>query len=161
MLGALLALVLAVDPYDSPLPSYLRPDPSLQLQATAAPSLQLPSSQELERAQQRADALDGGDRRKWSLTNTLLEAGMGAAVLGDYIQTRKITHNGRELNPIMGKSGQRMSPNLYFPLAMAAHAGTMYALPEPYRTWAQAGTLALQSANVGRNLGLGWTFKWY
>lgn len=95
----------------------------------------------------------------WSDANTAMEAAFGAAMLGDYLQTRKITRAGREVNPIIGPRGNRVPPELYFPATMGLHYLAMRALPPKWRGPAQALSLGLEGGVVGRNYGLGWNFK--
>ena len=100
------------------------------------------------------------DVERWTSGDTALQAVFGLALLGDYLQTRKIVRDADEMNPIIGLTGQRVPPAVYFPAVMALHTAAMYALPKRYRTIAQGLSIGAQAGVVGRNLVLGYGFKW-
>jgi hypothetical protein len=144
--GLLLGLLLVASPPDLAL--HLAPlDPELRAQVLQQPS-QSP----------QAPAYNP-DPNAWTGTDTALESLFGAAMLGDYLQTRRIQRAGREVNPIMGARGQRVPPELYFPATMGLHYLTMKALPASWRHAAQGLSLGFEGGVVGRNLGLGWGFR--
>lgn len=99
------------------------------------------------------------DDRAWTGRDTALEALFGLSMLGDYLQTRKITRHADEINPIMGLRGNRVPPEVYFPVMMGLHYGAMRLLPNPWRNVAQGLGIAFESGVVGRNLGLGYGFR--
>jgi hypothetical protein len=100
------------------------------------------------------------DRWRWNSTDTGLQAAFGLTMLGDYLQTRKITRAGKEINPIIGSRGQNVPPSVYFPATMALHTAAMRALPRPYRNIAQGLSIGFEGGVVGRNAKLGWGFQW-
>lgn len=51
-----------------------------------------------------------------------------AAITVDWAQTRTYTPRCIETNPIIGRCGQRIPPDVYFPLAAAANLATGMAL---------------------------------
>ncbi len=139
------------------LPSDVENDPRLQPGYQQPTEETTPADPEL-----RARALQlqppKTDNWSWNREDTAMEGLFGLSMLGDYLQTRDITKAGREMNPIMGPRGNRVSPNLYFPATMALHALAMRALPRPWRHAAQGLSLGFEGGVVGRNLGLGWGF---
>jgi hypothetical protein len=95
----------------------------------------------------------------WTKGDTAAEVAFGLTMLGDYLQTRQITRSGREANPVMGSRGERVSPSLYFPVALALHALVARELPQPYRGIFQVVSIGVEIGVVGRNLHLGWTVR--
>lgn len=96
-----------------------------------------------------------GPRR--SSTDSALEGGVAATFAADYVQTRAITRNSFEENPIMGRSGDRLPPEAYFPVAMGIHTAAMIALPPKYRRAVQLMTIGFESLTVANNWRIGYT----
>ncbi len=80
----------------------------------------------------------------WTHQDTLLEAGALAVTAKDWQQTIWITEGCREQNPIMGKCGEQMAPNTYFPLVGLLHVGIALLLPPRARTVFQAVTMGVE-----------------
>lgn len=94
---------------------------------------------------------------KWTTTDSALEGGVAATFAADYVQTRAITRNSFEENPIMGRSGERIPPEVYFPVAMGIHAAAMIALPPKYRRAAQLMSIGFETMTVANNWRIGYT----
>lgn len=68
-------------------------------------------------------------------------------LIADWHQTTKIVEECRELNPIIGECGERVSPDLYFLTTIAAHLAVGVLLPEHWRdVW--FGTIAGAEASI-------------
>lgn len=107
---------------------------------------------------------------RFNTTDKVLQGSVAATLALDYVQTRKITLDGRESNPIIGKCGSSVraeahtcsgyvSPELYFLGVFALHTSVMYALPRPWRNAAQGLTLGVQSKAIIRNYQAGYNFS--
>ena len=140
MIPLLLALALMAD----------TPDLSYEPPASGA------RAEAIRRSEEKPEE---SDPKAWKAEDTALQALFGLAMLGDYLQTRRITREGREVNPIIGKRGQRVPPELYFPLTFGLHTGAMYLLPKPWRNIAQGLSVGFEGGVVGRNAALGYGFK--
>lgn len=101
--------------------------------------------------------LSGGDA--WTDRDTAAEMVFGLAMVGDYLQTRQIARQGLEMNPIMGRRGERVKPEIYFPATLILHVATAWALPRPYRNVFQALSITVETGFVGYNLRLGWSIR--
>ncbi len=88
-----------------------------------------------------------------------LQLGVTATLLADWHQTRRITANCLEANPIMGRCGEKLSPDIYFPVAIVAHATLARLLPRPYGRILQGLTIGKQLHTVGRNWSYGYTIQ--
>lgn len=93
---------------------------------------------------------------KWEWQDTALESAYAATLAVDYVQTVQITRDGREVNPIMGRSGEKVPPAVYFPVAFAAHAAAMYFLPRDYRRVVQGMSVGISFLNISRNYSVGY-----
>lgn len=75
-----------------------------------------------------------------------------ASLAADYYQTRHITAACQEVNPIIGKCGQGMPPEMYFTLSAGLHTATVWALPQgSWRLLAQLSLLLVEGAVVYHN----------
>lgn len=104
-----------------------------------------------------------GGSRSWTTADTAWQGAVTASLAADYSQTRTALDAGYdEKNPIMGPSGDRIAPEVYFPACAAAAAGAAVALPRPWRRALQVAVLAVQvhtiAGNVHAGAGFGWTF---
>lgn len=157
---ALLALAMAAPLDFYPTPDYYLDAPRELRQPNFAPADLNPSEVPAVAALPApAKAEPKDDDRAWTARDTVLEALFGLSMLGDYLQTRKITRHADEINPIMGLRGNRVPPELYFPAMMGLHYGTMRLLPSPWRNIAQGLGIAFEGGVVGRNLKLGYGFR--
>ena len=98
-----------------------------------------------------APAPEKRDGMDWTSTDTALQAGVGLSMLLDYLQTRQIVRDGHEANPIIGKHGERVRPEIYFPAAFLASALAAKMLPPEWRNALQGGLIGMQGATVARN----------
>ncbi len=74
-----------------------------------------------------------------------------ALIAADWYQTRDIVARCREQNFLLGECGERISPNVYFPLALALNAAIALMLPPGWdEVWLGAVTGA-QAATVWSN----------
>lgn len=87
----------------------------------------------------------------WSKKDTALELGFAGATALDWHQTETIVYNCNETNPIIGQCGQNMSPDLFMPLAIAAHALVAIALPPKWRTIWQSLGIGAEVSTVWEN----------
>jgi len=88
------------------------------------------------------------------------EVAFGAALAADYVQTRQITRDGYEGNPLIGRWGERTSPEAYFAAAALLHAGVAILLPRPWRQVWQGGWCVVEGVAVWNNYVDGYTFDW-
>ncbi|MDB4954269.1 MAG: hypothetical protein JWO36_1838 [Myxococcales bacterium] len=65
----------------------------------------------------------------WTHKDTVLETAFIAVTAIDWEQTETITHNCGELNPAIGRCGDVIPVNLYFPVVIAAHIAIAAVLP--------------------------------
>jgi hypothetical protein len=79
----------------------------------------------------------------WRKQDTALElAFAGTAV---------ITSDCAERNPMIGHCGDTVPPNIYFPLAIVAHAAIAACLPHAWRTVFQAFSVGLEAGTIFSN----------
>ncbi len=157
--AALLAAAIASTSVADNVPELLRrpawqEEPDLAVHPADAQAQPSPRAAALRR---RADPED--DPRAWTGTDTALEAAVGLSLLGDYLQTRRITRDGRESNPVIGRRGGRVPPEVYFPAVLGLHALAARALPRPWRTLTQGALLGMQGAAIHHNLQAGYGFR--
>lgn len=96
---------------------------------------------------------------EWKAVDTSLEVSYVALSGADYLQTRQIARDGREMNPIMGKHGDRVDVGVYFAVTTLAHVALARVLPRPYRTIAQVIGIGVQAGTVVRNYNAGYMFR--
>lgn len=84
----------------------------------------------------------------WSAGNLAMEGTYVASMAVDWDQTVGITRHCVEVNPIIGRCGQRVPPWVYFPLAVFLHVGVAGALRGEYRTAFQGTTLGIELATI-------------
>lgn len=88
----------------------------------------------------------------WTAANTAMELGFVAEVAIDAYQTsQSILPACAELNPIVGRCGERVPLAVYVPVGIALHAAVAWALPPRLRNIFQIGSLGLEGAVVGLN----------
>ena len=96
---------------------------------------------------------------EWTAGDTALQVTYAATLGADYLQTRQGIKGGWEQNPIMGHHGERVPPEVYFPVAFAVHTTLMVLTPKPYRGVVQGISIGVSSMNVARNWQAGWAVK--
>lgn len=107
-----------------------------------------------------ASVTAGCGSHTWTKTDTALQVAVTASLVADYSQTRAaLDSDGVEENPIMGRSGDRMAPEVYFPVAGVALAGAAVALPRPWRNLLQGTTLMVQAHTIAGNWRAGYTIQ--
>lgn len=85
----------------------------------------------------------------WTHKDTALEAAFVAVTAIDWHQTETITSRCSELNPIIGKCGDGVPVNLYFPLVIAAHIVIAAVLPAGwFRGTFQGVTLGVEATTT-------------
>jgi hypothetical protein len=87
----------------------------------------------------------------WTKQDTALEVAFAGATALDWRQTVSITGNCEESNPMIGRCGGMVPPNIYFPIAIAVHAAIAACLPRRWRTVFQAFTTGLEVGTVASN----------
>ncbi len=95
----------------------------------------------------------------WSKTDTLRELSFAGVTTADWIQTRQITSDCTEMNPIIGQCGHGpIGVNTEMPLAIIGHAIISAALPGKYRHAWQYLTIGGEILAVTNNLNHGYDF---
>ena len=87
----------------------------------------------------------------WTKQDTALEAAFVGTVALDWHQTISITANCQESNPMIGRCGDVMPPNVYFPIAIAVHATIAALLPRTWRTAFQGFSAGLEVSTIYNN----------
>lgn len=87
----------------------------------------------------------------WSVRDVALESAMLGAIAVDYGQTRSITKDCVERNPIIGQCGEGMNPKLYMLTAALAHILVANFLDDDYRTMFQTTSLGVEGYVIFRN----------
>ena len=73
--------------------------------------------------------------RGWTAANTAMELGFVGEVAVDTYQTeRYILPTCAELNPLVGRCGERVPLAVYVPVGLVLHAAIAWALPPRLRT---------------------------
>ncbi len=88
----------------------------------------------------------------WRPANYATEASFVALIAVDWGQTRKITRECAETNPILGKCGQRFPVDAWMPLVIGIHLVTSMLLTPRLRDWWQGITGGAEGAGVWINL---------
>lgn len=96
----------------------------------------------------------------WTKADTALEGSFAALLIADYFQTRQITDDGMESNPIIGDDGRTCPPEIYFPAIALAHFAVARTLPGRWRTLFQGVTIGLEIDTIHTNLEAGYGFTW-
>lgn len=97
-----------------------------------------------------AAALSGCSLTPAQRTGTL--ATLATVSLGiDWLQTRDIVRECQELNPIIGECGQRVDPDVYFPIAIVSLLVTAYAIGGDAGDLMLMGVAGAQTATVWGN----------
>lgn len=89
----------------------------------------------------------------WTKANTALESAFVIEQVVDYRQTSEAVTYGAEANPIMGSSGQYVSPQAYFLTTTLLHIAIAAALPRGWREAWQAIPTITQGYNTYENVG--------
>ena len=87
----------------------------------------------------------------WSKKDSALELGFAGITTVDWVQSKWIAAACREQNPIIGRCGQRVPVDLYFPIAMLVHVSIALILPPTYRTLWQAAYIGAEANQVWGN----------
>jgi len=95
----------------------------------------------------------------WTALDVTLQLTTSAVLVADWAQTRAITGDCSEANPIMGLCGEKLSPDIYFPVVIVGHALLMHALPRSWRRVAQGITIGVQAHTVHSNYQAGYSVK--
>ncbi len=94
-------------------------------------------------------ALAGCER--WTKQDTALELAFAGTAGIDWKQTVTITGECSEMNPMIGRCGNVVPANIYFPMAIVAHAVIAAALPRTWRTVFQSFTVGVEASTVVAN----------
>ncbi len=93
-----------------------------------------------------------GAGRGWTGANTAMELGFAGEVAIDTYQTsRSILPACAELNPIVGRCGDRVPLAVYVPVGLVLHAAIAWALPPRLRNLFQIASLGVEGAVIGLN----------
>lgn len=93
----------------------------------------------------------------WTTHDTQLQSAVLTLFLIDAAQTKDIkSHRDlHETNPLLGEHPSDSRIKNYFVGAGLVHTGLAVILPQPYRGYLQAGTIALEVSVIGNNKRLG------
>jgi hypothetical protein len=89
---------------------------------------------------------------RWSAPNYAGEGAFVALLAVDWGQTKKITRDCVESNPILGRCGHRVPVDVWMPLAALLHLAVSLALPPRALDWWQGVTGGAEAAAVWINL---------
>lgn len=98
--------------------------------------------------------LCGGCRagaQRWTTTDKIAEGVFAVALSVDYLQTRLITDDCIETNPVIGKCGERMPIESYFATALLGHALAAHYLPGRLRSLFQGVTIGFAIFTADKN----------
>jgi hypothetical protein len=87
----------------------------------------------------------------WRKQDTALEVAFVSTAAIDWKQTIEITGDCAEENPMIGTCGHRVPVNIYFPIAILAHAAVAAVLPHTWRTLFQAFTTGVEASTIYSN----------
>jgi len=101
---------------------------------------------------------------EWSKLDITLETTFTTLIIVDYMQTVQIIlapidPNRLESNPIMGRHGERVPPEAYFPVMLLGHMAIAHILPSPYRKLWQGVGIAVQVDAISANWQAGYTMS--
>lgn len=82
-------------------------------------------------------------------------------LLADWSQTVTVTKAGRELNPLIGRKGERIPPAIYFPLAVVGLSIAVLFLPGLWGQRLGILVLGLEGSQVWTNYVSGYPFRWW
>lgn len=90
--------------------------------------------------------------RGWTSTNTALELGFAGELAIDAYQTQTyFLPTCAELNPIVGRCGERVPLAVYLPVSFALHVAIAWALPPRARDLFQAFSLGAEGLAITHN----------
>jgi hypothetical protein len=93
----------------------------------------------------------------WTKRDTLGELSYVTVATMDWQQTRTITQDCDETNPIIGRCGQNVPMDVYFPVTTVAHVLVSAVLPKGWwRTSWQSLTVGVEVSTVWSNYHLGY-----
>lgn len=87
----------------------------------------------------------------WSRRDTIAELGFASATTLDWAQTRGITQQCLEENPLLGACGENLAVGVYFPSMMLVHLAVAAVLPPRWRLAWQALAIGAEVNQVWRN----------
>lgn len=102
---------------------------------------------------------------EWSATDTALAVTASALTVADWLQTQDIVRRQTrgediiEINPILGLRPSRGAVNKYFLTTMVLGSILTCTLSSTHRKWLLGGVIALESAVVLHNRGLGLSIR--
>ena len=91
------------------------------------------------------------DPHPWKWYDVAGEAAVAGVMAMDYVQTVQIVEDGYEGNPLIGKHGERLHPNFYFPVSFMVHAALCWFLSQPARGSAQFFMFSIEAITVWDN----------
>ncbi len=104
--------------------------------------------------------LSGCAAQRWTKVDTAIQVGFTTSLAVDYVQTRNITADGRESNPIMGSHGERVNPTLYFASVAVMHFVAARYLPPTYRRLLTLAVTGTQAHTITVNARAGYGMEW-
>lgn len=87
----------------------------------------------------------------WRKRDTVLEVGLIGLTVADWNQTRDITRNCSEINPIIGQCGRRVNMHLYFATVLAAEIVAARLLGQDWRSLLHGAWIGAEAATVYDN----------
>jgi hypothetical protein len=101
------------------------------------------------------------DRRRWTATDTALEASLVLVLTVDWMQTRTdVAPRCWELNPLLGRCPSPFAVDIYFAGLVVLHVAVAILLPHPWRTLWQVLLLLKETITITRNHVLGIRVRW-
>lgn len=87
----------------------------------------------------------------WNTRDKVLEAGVVAVTMADWSQTRYVTAQCAEINPIIGECGHRFNQNAYFISALVIQAVVAGLIGQDYRPVFLGSWLGAEGSTVWSN----------
>lgn len=88
----------------------------------------------------------------WTKKDQGMEGASLIILATDWGQTiQDVTPSCNEGNPVIGECGQRLSPNVYFPVVMVTSMVVARLLPPYYRDFVQGALIGAETATVWDN----------
>lgn len=88
---------------------------------------------------------------QWTMSDTVFQGAVVATTAVDWHQSVAIADDCRETNEVIGRCGDRVPVNVYFPVIIALEIAAAAALPKPWRRVFQAFVLGVEASTIYSN----------